>query len=141
MTILLLVCQVHCILSHDDGHPEILQRERGLVKLEKASMDLCSQFYGVTYGPKGVICDTFEPLSFEKNVQWLQTIEKRILNHHDALGSARKKAGKAVERMRKGNIYLGSSHELIYANNAKLTGHNRGYRNPDRPKERIQMLR
>ena len=90
-------------------------------------MDLCSQFYGVTYGPNGIICNTFEPLSFEKNVQWLQIIEKRILMHHHALGSARKKAGKAIEQTRKGNIYLGLFHEPVRANNAKLTGHNGGY--------------
>lgn len=89
-------------------------------------MDLCSQFYGVTYGPKGVIRNTFEPLSFEKNVQWLQTIEKRILNHHHALGSARRKAGKAIEQARKGSIYLGLFHD-VRANNAKLTGHHGGY--------------
>ena len=94
------------VYSRDDSHLEILQRERGLVKLEKASKDLRSQFYGVTYGSKGVVLNTFEPLSFEKEVQWLQMIEKKILKHDRALSSARAKASTAIELIRKGAIFL-----------------------------------
>jgi len=121
-SICLPVRQGEHILPRNDGHLEILQRECGLLKLEKASKDLCSQFYGVTYGPKGIICDTFEPLSFEKNVQWLQTVEKNIQKHHLALRLARMKAAKAIERVRKGNIHLSFLYELVCVNYAKSQG-------------------